>query len=277
MEHVLTKAKNTFFTGIIALMALGTAATEAGAAPARPGKAVIHVSKSVSGTYLPDAVVIAEQLHPTANLSYKVAGKRYYPQKNVQNFSQTGRASWYGPGFHGRKTSNGERFDMNKMTAAHPTLPIPSYAKVTNLANGKTVVVRINDRGPFHGNRAIDLSKAAANKLGFLGNGTAQVRIEQISPNDKSARAPVVADNKAAPLPDNKSGAARNIYVSLKTFKNQNEAKSFMKQASSRLRKADVEQKAILVRQGSDYVVRVGPFREQKHAEEAHNRLQNVI
>ncbi|MDO5059008.1 MAG: septal ring lytic transglycosylase RlpA family protein [Neisseria sp.] len=132
--------------------------------------------------------VQAEPLHKTANMSYKVAGKRYHPSKKVSGFSQTGKASWYGPGFHGRRTASGERFNMHALTAAHRTLPIPSYAKVTNLSNGKSVVVRINDRGPFHGKRVLDVSKAAAQKLGFIHAGQANVKIEQIVPGAKSQK-----------------------------------------------------------------------------------------
>ena len=117
-------------------------------------------------------------------------------------FSQTGKASWYGPGFHGKKTANGERFDMNTLTAAHRTLPISSRVRVTNLANGKSVVVRINDRGPYHGNRVMDLSKAAAQELGFIRTGTAQVKIEQItadapSRKEQNRRSGIVTDAKA--------------------------------------------------------------------------------
>ena len=114
----------------------------------------------------PDSVIRAEKLHPSANLSYKVKGTRYQPIQKVSNFTQEGKASWYGKQFHGRKTASGERYDMNEMTAAHRTLPIPSYAKVTNLANGKEVIVRINDRGPFHSNRVMDVSFGAAKKIG---------------------------------------------------------------------------------------------------------------
>ena len=95
-------------------------------------------------------------------------------------FNQSGRASWYGPGFQGRRTANGERFNMNAMTAAHRTLPLGTTVKVTNSANGKSVIVRINDRGPYHGNRVIDLSKAAAQELGFLKQGVAKVNITTI-------------------------------------------------------------------------------------------------
>lgn len=265
---------------MITLMALGTGAMNADAAPAKASHAVAHKTE-IGGKYVPDAVVVAEKLHPTANLSYKVAGKRYYPTKKVaDDFSQTGRASWYGSSFHGKKTSNGERFDMNMMTAAHPTLPIPSYARITNLANGKSVVVRINDRGPFHGNRVIDLSKAAASKLGFLSKGTAQVRIEPLKADEHLKQPETqMAENKAK---TNKAAAnnsnGKNIYVSLKTFDNKQDAQSFLKTASAHLNKTQAEQRAILVKQSKGYVVRVGPFKEQKHADDAHNKLkQNVI
>lgn len=128
-----------------------------------------------------------EPLHRAANMSYKVAGKRYYPSKEIVKFAQEGRASWYGNQFHGRKTTSEEVYNMYDYTAAHPTLPIPSYVKVTNMANNKEVVVRINDRGPFHSSRIIDVSYAAAKKLGFINKGTAEVRIEQVTPGEQIA------------------------------------------------------------------------------------------
>ncbi len=100
----------------------------------------------------------------------------------VQPFRQRGTASWYGKRFHGKKTASGEPYDMYAMSAAHPTLPIPSYARVTNLANGRSVIVRVNDRGPFHAGRVIDLSYAAAHKLGYIAQGSAQVEVEAIIP-----------------------------------------------------------------------------------------------
>jgi len=129
-----------------------------------------------------DATPRAEPLHRYANRPYTVFGKDYRPLSSVQPFRQRGMASWYGKRFHGQKTSSGEPYDMYKMTAAHPTLPIPSYARVTNLANGRSVVVRINDRGPFHAGRVIDLSYVAAYKLGYIAAGSAQVEVEAIVP-----------------------------------------------------------------------------------------------
>lgn len=109
--------------------------------------------------------------------SYVVRGKRYYILENTDNFKEVGRASWYGPGFHGRKTASGEIFNMHALTAAHRQLPLGTKIEVTNHANGKKVVVRINDRGPFHGNRVIDLSREAAKQLGVLSKGVADVSI----------------------------------------------------------------------------------------------------
>lgn len=110
---------------------------------------------------------------------YTVAGRTYVPEDNA-NYRAEGLASWYGDDFHGRLTANGEIFDMTSLSAAHPTMPLPSYARVTNMANGKSVIVRVNDRGPYHGNRLIDVSHNAANLLGFRQNGIGRVRVEYV-------------------------------------------------------------------------------------------------
>jgi rare lipoprotein A len=112
---------------------------------------------------------------------YMVAGRMYVPEEN-NNYSAEGLASWYGQDFHGRLTANGEVFDMESISAAHPTLPMPSYVRVTNLANRKSLVVRVNDRGPYHQNREIDLSLRAAQLLGFHGHGVGRVRVEYVAP-----------------------------------------------------------------------------------------------
>ncbi|MBS9781697.1 MAG: septal ring lytic transglycosylase RlpA family protein [Gammaproteobacteria bacterium] len=116
----------------------------------------------------------------THKYQYKVRGKHYKVFKSSNNFQQTGSASWYGPGFHGKKTANGEIYDMYEMTAAHKTLPLGTLVQVTNLSNRKKVTVRINDRGPFHGGRIIDLSKAAAQELDIIKSGYATVHIKTI-------------------------------------------------------------------------------------------------
>ena len=110
---------------------------------------------------------------------YMVGGRVYVPEEDV-NYREEGLASWYGDDFHGRLTANGEVFDMASLTAAHPTLPMPCYARVTNLGNGKSLIVRVNDRGPYHGNRLMDVSSRAAELLEFKGNGVARVRVEYV-------------------------------------------------------------------------------------------------
>ena len=127
-----------------------------------------------------DAEPKYEQYRAWNSRPYEVLGKRYFPMQTGKGYEETGYASWYGQKFHGHLTSNGETYDMFAMTAAHKTLPLPSYVKVTNLANGKTAVVRVNDRGPFHSDRIIDLSYAAAQKLGYQKHGTAKVKLEVI-------------------------------------------------------------------------------------------------
>lgn len=146
----------------------------------------------------PDAVPRVEPLSRYGNRfgkngktnTYVALRKRYRVMSTSRGYRARGRASWYGTQFHGRKTSSGERYNMYAMTAAHPHLPIPTYVKVTNLENGKTVIVKVNDRGPFHGNRLIDLSYVAAAKLGVLGRGTAKVEVESIDPRDHGGKIP---------------------------------------------------------------------------------------
>lgn len=138
---------------------------------------------------IPDARPRAEPLHKSANRPYEVFGKKYTPMASLQPFKQRGVASWYGKRFHGQKTASGETYDMYAMTAAHPTLPIPSYARVTHVKSGRQVVVRVNDRGPFHGGRVIDLSYAAAHRLGIIDSGSGEVEIQSIMPGARAAAA----------------------------------------------------------------------------------------
>ncbi len=136
---------------------------------------------------------------------YVIAGVTYVPEENP-NYRAVGTASWYGDAFHGRLTSNGEVFDMRSITAAHPTLPLPSYVRVTNLSNRKSLIVRVNDRGPFHANRVIDVSSRAADLLGFRHRGTARVSVEyvgraKIEGSDDQQLAATLRENGPAPTP----------------------------------------------------------------------------
>ena len=142
----------------------------------------------VDASKIPDAVPKKEPLSRIGNKpTYTVFGKKYYVLKSRKNYAAVGMASWYGTQFHNRHTSSGERYNMLSMTAAHRTLPLPTYAQVTNLENGRRIIVKINDRGPFEQNRLIDLSFAAAKKLEMAGRGTALVEVKALD-MDKSAR-----------------------------------------------------------------------------------------
>ena len=140
-------------------------------------------SQQVDVSSIADAVPQPTRRSKSGNpSSYVVFGKRYYVMPSSQNYKQRGIASWYGSKFHGKRTSSGEPYDMHGMTAAHTTLPLPTYVKVTNLKNGRQVILKVNDRGPFHANRIIDLSHTAAVKLGIKGTGTGLVEVEAINP-----------------------------------------------------------------------------------------------
>jgi len=134
---------------------------------------------------IPNAIPKKEPLNKFSNRPYKVFGKTYYPMTSLKPYTATGYATWYGKKYHGNKTSIGEVYDMYKMTAAHKTLPLPCYVKVTNLKNDKTVIVRVNDRGPFVKDRVIDLSYAAANRLEIIEKGSELVKVELIDLDEK--------------------------------------------------------------------------------------------
>lgn len=162
----------------------------------------------LSAEQLKDAVPRVDPLLSGPNKPYKVNGKNYAPDTREISYKKRGHASWYGKQFHGRKTSSGEVYDMYGMTAAHTTLPIPCYVRVTNVANKKTVIVRVNDRGPFHSSRIIDLSYAAAYKLGYINQGTAEVIVERIMPDD--IRSGTVASMDSTPSTSGSPGSASN-------------------------------------------------------------------
>ena len=168
---------------------------------------------------VPDAQPRIEPYSSRGNRPYVVFGTTYTPVTDNLPMTQRGTGSWYGKKFHGQKTSSGELYDMYKMSAAHPTLPIPSYARVTNLKNGRQVIVRVNDRGPFHSSRIIDLSYTAALKLGYIGHGSAQLEVERLLPDDiarinNAARAEKVALKDGAAPPQSALPSAQSVLVS---------------------------------------------------------------
>ena len=170
-----------------------------------PSRYKLKHDKAPTGSFdfsnVPDAVPKWEPLSPGGNKSpYRVRGKTYHLMSSAEGFTQEGIASWYGVKFHGELTSNGETYNMYEMSAAHKTLPLPAYVRVTNLRNNRSVIVRVNDRGPFHEGRIIDLSYAAANRLDVVKHGTAPVRIEAITPPPPGGSSSVESSGQGADL-----------------------------------------------------------------------------
>jgi rare lipoprotein A len=198
---------------------------------------------------IPDAVPRIEPLHRFANRQYVALGQSYMPDTSLRPYREEGTASWYGRRFHGKKTASGELYDMYAMTAAHRTLPIPSYARVTSLDNGKSVVVRINDRGPFHKGRVIDLSFTAAYKLGYTRKGSSQVLVESIDPSG--------FDIQGMPL---KPGH----YVQIGAFGNLKNAEKLLHQARESLGLPVEQTHVALV--DSLHRVNLGPFQNEDEA-----------
>jgi rare lipoprotein A len=213
---------------------------------------------------IPDAVPASVSRSKYGNpYSYEVFGKTYYVKDSAQGFQQKGIASWYGNKFHGRRTSSGEDYDMYAMTAAHKTLPIPVFVEVTNHDNNRKAIVKVNDRGPFHQGRIIDLSYAAATKLGVAQTGTANVSIRVVTPGSDKNRQPghVEADTNAA--------SGDKLYVQIAAFTSEDNALSHLEKLQGegfrdvRLHIESKKGKAM-------YRVRIGPLPSEQVA-------QNVV
>ncbi len=226
---------------------------------------------------VPDAVVRPEPLHRYANRPYTALGKTYIPLQSTGNYKKRGTASWYGKKFHGQRTSIGEIYNMYAMTAAHPTLPIPSYARVTNLANGKSVIVRVNDRGPFLHQRIIDLSYAAAYKLGYVNRGSAEVEVESLSADGRSRadviETPSVQVSPIAAAPS--AGATGKVFLQLGAFKSPQGAESFLARMRSEL--SDTSRTLSLYKRGGLTRVHLGPYASADEARNAASRLASLL
>ncbi|MBI3897393.1 MAG: septal ring lytic transglycosylase RlpA family protein [Gammaproteobacteria bacterium] len=203
---------------------------------------------------VPDAVPRDEPLSSSGNKTYTALGVSYTPLKSANGYRERGVASWYGRKFHGKRTSNGESYDMYAMSAAHRTLPLPSYVRVRNLQNGRSVVVRVNDRGPFLHNRLIDLSYSAAYRLGMTGAGTAVVEVEAVGSNTPTTVTAQPSFNLVSTA--NAADAPPHLAVQVGAFQVQENAN----QLRQRLERAgfssvQVETDAT----GTIYRVRIGP------------------
>jgi len=228
---------------------------------------------------VPDAVPKAEPLHRFANRPYQVFGKNYVPAAYLAPFRQTGIGSWYGRRFHGAPTSSGEPYDMYAMTAAHPTLPIPSYVRVTNLANRRSVVVRINDRGPFHADRIIDLSYTAASKLGYVEAGSARVAVEALL---AGASAPLQEAQKPAPLREARKPEAepvqearaepKGVFLQLGAFSAREAAENFRTHVYREL--TWLSEAIQVIAGGTGFRLHLGPYRSRDEARTVADRIQ---
>ena len=207
---------------------------------------------------LPDPVVRNDPKSRRGNNPYVVFGQHYQVMDSAAGYDQVGGASWYGTKFHGRTTSSGEPYDMYELTAAHRSLPIPTYVRVTNLQNGKSSIVRVNDRGPFHPNRIIDLSFAAAVKLGFERKGTARVRVESLAATSAVAGDALSRDAR--------------FFVDTGIYANARSARGARDEVTT-LTASLTARNAFVVRLEDTFAVRIGPFSTFEAAE----RLQSLL
>jgi rare lipoprotein A len=276
----------------LVLTACGTAPqrqTESRATPAPVEDRSTGAAKPVPGGYLagdgpgdnppanidsiPDAVPVNEPLHRYANRPYAALDKTYTPMTAPGNFKQRGIASWYGKKFHGQRTSSGEKYDMYLMTAAHPTLPIPSYARVTNAATQKSVVVRVNDRGPFLHDRVIDLSYTAAHKLGITGNGSTEVEIESVTANSNVQAIAKAEAVQSVPLePAAPATAVGNVFLQLGAFNTSDAAEKFLSEMRAKL--GDTGRQLSLFTQNSKTRVHIGPYASLAEARSSREGLK---
>jgi rare lipoprotein A len=222
---------------------------------------------------VPDAIPRADPLSRYGNpASYMVYGKRYHTLASSQGYRQTGHASWYGTKFHGRRTSSGEPYDMYAMTAAHKTLPLPSYVEVRNLDNGRKIIVRVNDRGPFHDGRIIDLSYAAAVKLGMLGKGTTRVEVRAIESRAATTLAEAPPSQTQAFIPQAQS-ADSPVFLQVGAFQSRDNAEQ-LQQSIERQNLGGVRIVEAANGNGIFYKVQVGPLADISEADRVSRELK---
>ncbi|HLV76691.1 MAG TPA: septal ring lytic transglycosylase RlpA family protein [Marinobacter sp.] len=281
----MLKVPTYWFPGLIALAVLSGCASKPAPETDHSSRYTIKQDRGPTSDYdisgLTDAVPRYEAPRTAGNRSpYTVWGKSYHVIDSNEGYVARGIASWYGEKFHGHKTSNGEIFDMYAMSAAHKSLRIPGYARVTNLDNGRSVIVRVNDRGPFHGDRLIDLSYAAAKKLDYHTRGTARVEVAAITVHPDGAmfmagkpfgngQPPVAAAETTAEPP-----AGQALFVQLGAFSQRGPAETLLSRARAatdtpaRLREVDTAS-------GRFHRVQVGPFSTEEDARYARNQLES--
>jgi peptidoglycan lytic transglycosylase len=250
---------------------------------------------------IPDAVPRVEPIRSATSRPYVAMGKSYTPMTSLQPYKGRGIATWYGRRYHGKPTASGEVYDMYAMSAAHTILPLPSYARVTNLANGKSVVVRVNDRGPFVDGRIIDLSYSAAHRIGVLAGGSAMVEVEAIIPDasgsiaaaprtpppptPKPEATPVAAapEPAATPLPADPApkpqipvaAESGGYYLQLGAFGSKDNADIFLGRMNAQLT-GQPDALQVFARDGL-YRVQAGPYASQAEARQAAERMNQTL
>ncbi len=229
---------------------------------------------------IPDAIPKIEAPSNRSNKPYKALGKTYYPLKTAANYKERGMASWYGKRYHGKNTSNGEVYNMYSMSAAHTVLPLPSYVKVTNVANGRSVVVRINDRGPFIDSRVIDLSYAAAYKLRIIEQGSGLVDVEVVQPGQTSetqkttttARPTQTSSTAVAKTADT---AIMQFHVQAGAFQEEGNAKNLLEKIQAINTDQNVNVKRVY--NSGLHRLLIGPYNSRLAAEQAADNLRQQI
>lgn len=240
----------------------------------RPPRYGINVNK------IPNAIPRIEPRSKYGNpQSYVVLNQRYHVMKTANGFRQRGIASWYGSKFHGHRTSSGETYNMYAMTAAHKSLPLPSYVRVTHLDNGKSIIVRVNDRGPFHDNRIIDLSYAAAKKLDITAHGTGRVEITYIDPRQSQPRTrtaalnnkPVIKTGSTKQVVTPKSKSPQRLYLQVGAFAQRTNAEQLRKRVTHMLDSGKINTGYNI--KNNLYRVRIGPLANIEEADRLADKL----
>ena len=245
---------------------------------------------------IPDAEPKWEPLHKPATKPYVVLGKEYVPNTSVKPYKARGIASWYGKKFHGKKTSTGEPYDMFAMTAAHTTLALPSYVRVTSVQSGNSVIVRVTDRGPFHADRVIDLSYTAAYKLGLINGGSGQVEVEAIIPGEPTSTSyaqvsppprPAVAEKdemealmkrlaiEEQPVQRAPVGAQKGIFLQLGAFANSDNAESLKSHLTGEL--DWLAEPMHVLAGGGIHRLQVGPYASRADADQVAEKIRSAL
>ena len=245
---------------------------------------------------IPDAEPKWEPLHKPATKPYVVLGKEYVPNTSVKPYKARGIASWYGKKFHGKKTSTGEPYDMFAMTAAHTTLALPSYVRVTSVQSGNSVIVRVTDRGPFHADRVIDLSYTAAYKLGLINGGSGQVEVEAIIPGEPTSTSyaqvsppprPAAAEKdemealmkrlalEERPVQQAPVGAQKGIFLQLGAFANADNAESLKSHLTGEL--DWLAEPMQVLAGGGIHRLQVGPYASRADADQVAEKIRSAL